>query len=58
MQRDFPQYAWSVTTLNRRLAHFEINNIDATVTVGLVEVSFMAEEQQALQEEPQPQQAS
>ena len=32
MQRDFPQYAWSVTTLKRRLAHFEIKYIDATVT--------------------------
>ena len=33
MRCDFPQYAWSIPTLDRRLRHFNINYIDENVSV-------------------------
>ena len=36
LRRDFPQYAWSVPTLDRRLRHFNINYIDENVSVDEV----------------------
>ena len=32
MERDFNEYAWSPTTLKRRLSHFSISYIDKAVT--------------------------
>ena len=31
LRRDFPQYAWSIRTLDRRLRHFEVYYRDDTV---------------------------
>ena len=36
LQRDFPQYPWSLRSLDRRLRHFEINYNDANVKVDEV----------------------
>ena len=36
LRRDFPQYAWSIPTLDRRLRHFNINYIDENVSVDQV----------------------
>ena len=36
MRRDFPQYAWSVRSLDRRLRHFDIYFTDRTITVEQV----------------------
>ena len=36
LRRDFPQYAWSIPTLDRRLGHFNINYIDENVSVDQV----------------------
>ena len=36
LRRDFPQYAWSVPILDRRLCHFNINYIDENVSVDEV----------------------
>ena len=33
LRRDFPQYAWSIRTLDRRLRHFEVYYKDDTVSV-------------------------
>lgn len=33
VQRDYPQYAWSLGTLSRRLNHFRIKYVDHNVTV-------------------------
>ena len=33
LRRDFPQYAWSIRTLDRRLRHFEVYYRDDTVSV-------------------------
>ena len=33
LQKDFPQYAWSIRTLDRRLRHFEVYYKDGTVSV-------------------------
>ena len=35
-RRDFPQYAWSVPTLDRRLRHFNVNYIDENVSADEV----------------------
>ena len=31
LRRDFPQYAWSIRTLDRRLRHFEVYYRDDTI---------------------------
>ena len=36
LRRDFPQYAWSIPTLDRRLRHFNINYADENVSVDQV----------------------
>lgn len=36
LRRDFPQYAWSITTLDRGLRHFAFYYIDAYVSVDEV----------------------
>ena len=36
MQRDYPNYPWSLRTLDRRLRHFEINYVNYNVTVDEV----------------------
>ena len=33
LRRDFPQYAWSIRTLDRSLRHFEVYYRDDTVSV-------------------------
>lgn len=33
LRKDFPQYAWSIRTLDRRLRHFEVYYKDGTVSV-------------------------
>ncbi len=37
MKRDYPQYAWSLGTLSRRLKHFDVSYTNYNVTVGEVE---------------------
>ena len=37
MKRDYPQYAWSLGTLSRRLKHFDISYINYDLTVQEVE---------------------
>ena len=38
VQRDYPQYAWSLTTLSRRMTHFNIKYIDYdTINLEAVE---------------------
>lgn len=39
LQRDFPQYAWSLPTLSRRLAHFNIKYIDYGVDIEEVKAA-------------------
>ena len=36
LRREFPQYAWSIATLDRRLRHFNINYIDKNESVDEV----------------------
>ena len=36
LKRDFPRYAWSIPTLDRRLRHFNIFYTDTNVTVDEV----------------------
>ena len=43
LQRDFPQYAWSLGTLSRRMKHFGIKFIDYDRTVDEVREAFQAE---------------
>ena len=43
LQRDFPQYAWSLGTLSRRMKHFGIKFIDYNRTVDEVREAFQAE---------------
>ena len=32
VQRDYPQYAWSLPTLSHRMSHFQIKYIDYTIS--------------------------
>ena len=43
VKRDYPDYAWSLGTLSRRLAYFDIKYVDYEVTVGQVEQAFLEE---------------
>ncbi|XP_066924428.1 uncharacterized protein [Clytia hemisphaerica] len=37
VKRDFPEYAWSPSSLSRRLAHFEIKYVDYSVPVEVIQ---------------------
>ena len=37
MQRDFPEYTWSLRTLDRRLRYFNIYRTDKNVSVEVVQ---------------------
>jgi hypothetical protein len=43
VKRDFPQYAWSLGTLSRRLEYFDIKYIDYNITLEEVEAAFKKE---------------
>ena len=43
LRKDFPQYAWSIRTLDRRLRHFEVYYKDDTVSVEDVKVAVKKE---------------
>lgn len=43
LKRDFPQYAWSIPTLDRRLRHFNIKYTDTNVSVDEVRVAVSEE---------------
>ena len=36
LNRDYPQYAWSLSSLDRRMRYFNISYINNSVTVGQV----------------------
>ena len=36
LNRDYPQYAWSLSSLDRRMQYFNISYINNNVTVGQV----------------------
>ena len=36
LKRDFPNYAWSLRTMDRRIAHFDIRRTNYNVTVDSV----------------------
>ena len=37
VKRDFPQYAWSLSSLSRRLSHFKIQYIDYNIPVDVIQ---------------------
>ena len=43
MEKDFPQYTWSVRTLDRRLRHFDIYYVDKDVDVDQVKEAVAKE---------------
>ena len=43
VKRDYPQYAWSLGTLDRRLAHFGIKYINYDVDIDQVEAAVREE---------------
>ena len=43
MQRDFPEYAWSLRTLDRRLRYFNIYNKDKNISVEEVQLVVLEE---------------
>ena len=43
VKRDFPEYAWSVATLDRRLQQFGIRYIDYTTSIGAVSEAVQQE---------------
>lgn len=43
VQRDYPQYTWSLRTLSRRMAHFNIKYIEYNVDLEAVETSVREE---------------
>ncbi|XP_028412126.1 uncharacterized protein LOC114534852 [Dendronephthya gigantea] len=43
LRRDFPQYAWSIRTLDRRLSYFELKRTDRNVTVDQVKEAVQKE---------------
>ena len=43
VKRDYPQYAWSLGTLSRRMAHFEIKYTDYETDIGAVEMAVRDE---------------
>lgn len=53
MERDYPQYAWSLGTLSRRLKHFDTSYINYDLTVQEVE-EVVREEQNGPGQLPPP----
>ena len=43
VQRDYPQYRWSMRTLDRRLRHYRIRYIDHNVTIDEVRTAVREE---------------
>ena len=43
VERDYPQYAWSLPTLSRRMSHFQIKYIDYTISPAEVKDAFRKE---------------
>ncbi len=43
VKQDFPEYAWSIATLDRRLRHFEIRYIDYNTSVEAVSAAVSQE---------------
>lgn len=43
VERDYPQYAWSLGTLSRRMNHFGIKYVDYSLTVAEVEEAVCEE---------------
>ena len=43
VERDYPQYAWSLGTLSRRMNHFGIKYVDYNLIVAEVEEAVCAE---------------
>ena len=43
VQRDYPQYAWSLRTLSQRMAHFDIKYIDYDTDLEAVETAVREE---------------
>ena len=43
VKRDYPQYAWSLSTLSRRMAHFNIKYIDCETNANEVERAVQEE---------------
>ena len=43
LRRDFPQYAWSIRTLDRRIQAFDIKRTDVDVTVDQVKSAVQKE---------------
>ena len=43
VKRDFPEYAWSIATLDRRLRQFGIRYIDYTTSIGAVSEAVQQE---------------
>ena len=43
VQRDYPQYAWSLGTLSRRMSYFGIKYVDYNLTVAEVEEAVCEE---------------
>ena len=41
--RDYPQYAWSLPKLSRRMAHFEIKYVDYETDLKVVEMAVKEE---------------
>jgi hypothetical protein len=43
VQRDYPQYSWSLPTLSRRMSHFGIKYVDYNIAPGEVKDAFRKE---------------
>jgi hypothetical protein len=43
VQRDYPQYTWSLPTLSRRMSHFGIKYVDYTISLEEVRDAFREE---------------
>jgi len=43
VRRDYPQYSWSIPTLSRRMAHFDIRYVDYSIDVKKVEEIVLEE---------------
>ena len=44
VRRDFPQYAWSLGTLSRRLKYFDIHYVDYVISVEDIDAAFRQEQ--------------
>ena len=43
LKRDFPQYAWSLRSLDRRISHFDIRRVNRNVTINEVNAAVTLE---------------